>query len=92
MDNDGMEAAMGEPSNSTGKIKASILAQMEMSPARVIAPIDCDEMCYAPPEGLMVAGFPWRAKLGEDGGWEIDENLVDTIVAWSALATSTGSR
>lgn len=71
-------------------VKASSLESMSFSAARVIAPIDCDDLSLSPPPGLLVAGFPWSARKSEESdlGWEIDENLVDTIVAWSTLGNS----
>ena len=70
-------------------IKASLLSQMEQSPARVLAPIHCDDMCYEPPKGLQIGGFPMIArKLDGEDSWELDENLLDTVVAWSALGNA----
>lgn len=71
-------------------VKASSLESMPFSPARVMAPIECDDLSLSPPPGLLVAGFPWSARRSDDSdlGWEIDENLVDTIVAWSTLGNS----
>jgi hypothetical protein len=74
-------------------VKVSLLEKMENSPSRVIAPIECDDMSFQPPAGLFIAGFSWTARRseGSDLGWEIDENLVDTVVAWSALGNSAKS-
>lgn len=71
-------------------VKVSLLERMEVSPSRVVAPIECDEMSFEPPRGLFIAGFAWSARrsAGAELGWEIDENLVDTVVAWSALGNS----
>lgn len=71
-------------------VKVSLLEKMSISPSRVVAPIECDDMSFQPPEGLLIAGFAWSARRSEGSelGWEIDENLVDTVVAWSALGNS----
>jgi hypothetical protein len=71
-------------------VKASALEAMEFSPTRVASPIHCDAMALSPPKGLLIAGFPWAARpsAGSDLGWEVDEDLVDTIVAWSALGNA----
>ena len=78
------------PELAAGTVKVSLLEKMRVSPARVIAPIECDEMAFEPPVGLAIAGFVWRARPAEGagGGWEIDENLVDTVVGWSALGNA----
>ncbi len=74
-------------------IPISLLEKMEFAPNRVVAPIDCDDVSFEPPQGLMVAGFPWRARRdsGSDLGWEVDENLVDTLVAWSSIGNAAKS-
>lgn len=78
------------PNLAANAVKVSLLEQMSVSPSRVIAPIECDEMAFEPPLGLAIAGFSWRARASSDaaGGWEIDENLVDTVVGWSALGNA----
>jgi hypothetical protein len=47
-------------------------------------------MSFSPPKGLFLAGFPWKARkvAGEVDSWEVDENLIDTVVAWSALGNN----
>lgn len=74
-------------------VKVSLLEKMKISPARVIAPLECDDISFQPPAGLYVAGFPWLARRSETNelGWEIDENLVDTVVAWSASGNTAKS-
>ena len=70
-------------------INASLLSTLQQSPARVLAPIYCDDMCYEPPKGLQVGGFPLiTRKDAGSNSWEIDENLLDTVVAWSALGNA----
>lgn len=93
---------MGSKTEKT--IKLSELGTMSQSWARVLAPIECDDVSFAPPAGLRVAGFAWAARPSQgaapvgaaptiasqegDLGWEVDENLVDTVVAWSALGNA----
>lgn len=74
-------------------IPVSLLEKLGFAPGRVLAPLECDEVSFEPPEGLLVAGFPWKAKKdeGSELGWEIDENLVDTVVAWSSIGNSAKS-
>lgn len=85
---------MNHPKNLAAlAVKVSLLEKMTISPARVIAPIDCDEMAFQPPPGLAIAGFPWTARRAEgtELGWEVDENLLDTVVAWSTLGNAAKS-
>lgn len=67
-------------------VKLSLLEKLEAAPHRVAAPIECDTVSFAPPEGLLVAGFPWKARAseGEEGSVEVDPDLADTVIAWSA--------
>lgn len=81
---------MLENNDGMNGIKVSLLDKFGVSPTRVIAPIDCDDMSFSPPKGLYLAGFPWKARRvdGDVTSWEVDENLVDTVVAWSALGNN----
>lgn len=84
-----MTATMGTQEKQ-GEFPISVLEKLGFAPHRVVAPIQCDEVSFEPPKGLLVAGFPWKAKKDDDSelGWEIDENLVDTVVAWSSIGNS----
>lgn len=80
---------MQSPNGLTVKaVKMSLLEKQEVAQHRVVAPIECDTVSFAPPPGLLVAGFPWKARAsaqgGDDGGLEVDEDLADTVIAWSA--------
>lgn len=71
-------------------VKVSVLEAMEVSPARVVAPIHCDAQALSPPTGLLMAGFPWAARKdeGSELGWDIELDLVDTMVMWSSLGNA----
>lgn len=58
------------------KIKGGIL------PFRVLSNITCDEMMASPPEGLLWAGFRLEYEAESK---EIQEDLIDTLVAWGVL-------
>lgn len=68
-------------------VNISLLEKQEQAQHRVVAPIVCDTVSFAPPPGLLMAGFPWKARASEDGAegsMEVDEDLADTVIAWSA--------
>lgn len=67
--------------------KVSELEKHKFAFHRVIAPIECDTAGFTPPKGLLVAGFPWKSRTsgaGESEVYEVDEDLADTVIAWSS--------
>lgn len=74
--------------NLTPSIKVSELEKQKIAFHRVMAPIECDLASFAPPKGLLMAGFTWKSRTVEGAGgaeaYEVDEDLADTVIAWSS--------
>lgn len=73
-------------------VPLSWLAQQPKSIARVVSGIVADTTSYAPPEGLLIAGFGFTGKVVDlpTGGKDVEcqEELVDTVISWSMLGSN----
>lgn len=77
------------------EFKLSWLSSVEHSPFRVISGLCADETSYAPPEGLLIAGFKCDGTVIQlPSGFkemEFKEDLVDTVISWSMQGSNAKS-